>query len=85
MSQVTAAARPLRAPRRTPAPVPLRVMPARLSNSGNGAFATLCIVLLTAGLIALLLLNTALAQGSLVVGDLQRESGRLSDTASNLQ
>ena len=85
MSQLTAAARPLRAPRRTPAQAPLRVIPTRITHSGNGAFATLCIVLLTAGLIALLLLNTALAQGSLVLGGLQRESARLSDTASNLQ
>ncbi|MGW5238990.1 hypothetical protein ACWEOW_08660 [Monashia sp. NPDC004114] len=85
MSQMTAAARPLRAPRRTPGPVPLRVIPTRIAQSGNGAFATICIVLLTAGLIALLLLNTALAQGSLVLGDLQRESARLADTSSNLQ
>lgn len=85
MSQMTATARPLRAPRRGPAPTPLRVIPARITHTGNGAFATLCIALLTAGLIALLLLNTALAQGSLALGDLQRESARLSDTASNLQ
>ncbi|GAB3071698.1 hypothetical protein GCM10027053_40760 [Intrasporangium mesophilum] len=85
MSQMTAAARPLRAPRRTPGPVPLRVIPTRIAQSGNGAFATICIVLLTAGLIALLLLNTALAQGSLVLGDLQRDSARLADTSSNLQ
>ena len=85
MSQMTATARPLRAPKRAAAPAPLRVIPTRITHSGNGAFATLCIVLLTAGLIALLLLNTALAQGSLVLGGLQRESARLSDTASNLQ
>ncbi len=86
MSQMTATARPLRAPRRSAAPVsPLRVLPARIGSSGNGAFATLCIVMLTAGLIALLLLNTALAQGSLGVGQLQRDSARLTDAASNLQ
>lgn len=85
MSQMTATARPLRAPRRGPAPTPLRVIPARITHTGNGAFATICIALLTAGLIALLLLNTALAQGSLTLGDLQRESVRLGDTASNLQ
>jgi hypothetical protein len=85
MSQMTATARPLRTPRRGPAPTPLRVIPARITHTGNGAFATICIAMLIAGLMALLLLNTALAQGSLALGDLQRESARLSDTASNLQ
>ena len=86
MSQMTATARPVRASRRGPAPVSsLRVLPARIGSTGNGAFATLCIVLLTAGLIALLVLNTALAQGSLALGQLQRDSARLTDTASNLQ
>ena len=85
MSQMTATARPLRAPRRGPAPTPLRVIPSSITRTGNGAFATMCIALLIAGLIALLLLNTALAQGSLALGDLQRESARLSDTAGNLQ
>jgi hypothetical protein len=85
MSQMTATARPLRAPRRGPAPTPLRVIPSSITRTGNGAFASTCIALLIAGLIALLLLNTALAQGSLALGDLQRESVRLSDTAGNLQ
>ncbi|MDN5767675.1 MAG: hypothetical protein L0H96_04225 [Humibacillus sp.] len=85
MSQMTATARPLRAPRRGPTATPLRVMPARFAASGNGAFATLCIVLLTVGLIALLLLNTALAQGSLTMGQLQAESTTLTNSASNLQ
>jgi hypothetical protein len=85
MSQMTATARPLRAPRRGPAPTPLRVIPSSISRTGNGVFAAICIALLAAGLIALLLLNTALAQGSLALGDLQRESVRLSDTTGNLQ
>jgi len=85
MSQMTATARPLRAPRRGPAPTPLRVIPTRITHTGNGAFVAICIGLLTGGLIALLLLNTALAQGSLALGDLSRESARLSDTAGNLQ
>ncbi|WP_323101575.1 hypothetical protein [Intrasporangium sp. YIM S08009] len=84
MSQMTATARPLRAPRRAPAPAPLRVIPSSIARTGNGAFAAICITLLVGGLIALLLLNTALAQGSLALGDLQRESARLDDTASNL-
>ncbi len=85
MSQMTATARPLRAPRRGPTAPPLRVMPTRFATSGNGAFATLCLVLLTVGLIALLLLNTALAQGSLAVGDLQRESTTLTNSTANLK
>ena len=87
MSQMTAvsSSRPLRTPRRGPKPTPLRVMPARFATSGNGAFATLCILLLTVGLIALLLLNTALAQGSLTVGQLQQESTTLTNSAANLQ
>ena len=85
MSQMTATARPLRAPRRGPAPTPLRVIPSSITRTGTGTFAATCIALLIAGLIALLLLNTALAQGSLALGDLQRESARLSDTAGNLQ
>ena len=88
MSQMTATARPLRplrAPRRGPAPTSLQVLPTTSARTGNGAFAAVCIALLTAGLITLLLLNTALAQGSLALGELQRESVRLSDTAGNLQ
>jgi hypothetical protein len=85
MSQMTATARPLRVPRRGPAPTPLRVIPARITRTGNGAFVAICIGLLTGGLISLLLLNTALAQGSLALGDLNRESVRLGDTAGNLQ
>ncbi|GAA1987005.1 hypothetical protein GCM10009817_30660 [Terrabacter lapilli] len=85
MSQMTAAARPLRTPRRGPAPTPLRVIPSSISRTGNGVFVGICIALLASGLIALLLLNTALAQGSLALGDLQRESVHLSDTTGNLQ
>jgi hypothetical protein len=85
MSQMTATARPLRVPRRGPAPTPLRVIPAGITRTGNGTFVAICIGLLTGGLIALLLLNTALAQGSLALGDLNRESVRLGDTAANLQ
>jgi len=89
MSQATATARPLRsparAPRRGPTPMPLRVIPARITTTGHGAFASICVVLLTTGLVALLLLNTALAHGSLEVGQLTRESAVLSETAGNLQ
>jgi hypothetical protein len=89
MSQITATARPLRDFRRAPSAVPhrvtpLRVIPTRIQASGNGAFATLCVTLLTLGLIGLLLLNTALAEGSLTLGALKKESGQLTDRAGAL-
>lgn len=85
MSQMTATAEPLRAPRKAPTAAPLRVIPARITTSGNGAFASLCIAMLTVGLVSLLLLNTALAQGSVAVGQLQSESTSLADQAGILQ
>ena len=42
-------------------------------------------MLLVTGLIALLVLNTALAKGSIELGELQRESALLSEAAGNLQ
>jgi len=89
MSQATATARPLRSPardpRRGPTPAPLRVIPARITTTGSGAFAAICVTLLVTGLIALLVLNTALAKGSIELGELQRESLLLSEAAGNLQ
>lgn len=85
MSQMTATARPLRAPRRAPAPVPLRAIPDGVTRTGNGAFAALCVLLLTVGLVGLLLVNTSLSQGSLALGQLQRESTVLRDAAQNLR
>jgi hypothetical protein len=89
MCQITATARALRDPRRAPSAAPhrvapLRVLPTRIQTSGNGSFATLCVTLLTLGLIGLLLLNTALADGSLTVGALKKESGQLTDRAGAL-
>ena len=89
MSQATAPARPLRsparAPRRGPTPAPLRVIPARITTTGSGAFAAICVTLLVTGLVALLVLNTALAKGSIELGELQRESLLLSEAAGDLQ
>ena len=85
MSQMTATARPLRSPRRVTTVPPLRVIPSRIGTTGNGVFAATCIGLLTLGLVALLALNTALAQGSLSLGALKRESAVLGDSTSNLQ
>jgi hypothetical protein len=44
----------------------------------------ICATLLAAGLIGLLLLNTALAQGSFTLHDLRATSGALADTEDNL-
>ena len=89
MSQATATARPLRsparAPRRGPTRAPLRVIPARITTTGSGAFAAICVTLLVTGLVALLVLNTALAKGSIELGELQRQSALLSEAAGNLQ
>lgn len=85
MSQLSVSAPPLRAGRRAPEAAALRVLPGRITTSGNGVFATICIIVLAAGMVALLLLNTALAQGAMTLGQRQRESSLLADTASNLQ
>ena len=52
---------------------------------GNGAFLALCIVLLLAGFVAVLLLNTAMAKGSFTMRDLQQRSDRLADTQDSLR
>lgn len=89
MSQMTATARPLRSgartARRTPAPAPLRVIPARVQTTGGAGFVGLCAGLLLIGLICLLLLNTALAQGAMGLSQLQRESSSLRVQTSSLQ
>lgn len=63
---------------------PLRVVPAALRQTGSGAFAIVCMVLLAAGLVALLMMNTALAQGTFELKGLQRTSGTLTDTQEQL-
>lgn len=85
MSQPTAHARP--APRPLPrrgSLAPLRVVPAAIQHSGNGVFAGICMALLGLGLVALLMLNTALAQGSFQLKRLQAQSGQLTDTQEQL-
>jgi hypothetical protein len=86
MSQQTATARVAsRAPlRRTAPPQPLRVVPAAIGQPGNGVFAALCMVLLVGGLVALLMLNTAMAEGSFTLNRLQNTSGELADTQDAL-
>lgn len=86
MSQQTATARvaPRPTSRRAPAPQPLRVVPAAVGHPGNGLFAALCMLLLGAGLVALLMLNTAMAEGSFTLHGLQETSGELTDTQEAL-
>ncbi|HYN28790.1 MAG TPA: hypothetical protein VES95_02800 [Dermatophilaceae bacterium] len=84
MSQL-ATARPL--PRTAPVPGAagrrLRVV-AGVPRQGNAAFVALCLSLLVAGLVAVLLLNTSIAQGSFVLRDLQDRSNALADAEDAL-
>lgn len=86
MSQQTATARVAsRAPaRRVAPPQPLRVVPAAVGHPGNGVFAALCMTLLCGGLVGLLMLNTAMAEGSFTLHNLQSTSGELADTQDAL-
>ena len=81
MSQMTSAARaggrPLHRP--TTSTPKLRVVTGATPRRG-AAFGIICATLLGVGLIGLLLLNTALAQGSFILHDLRATSGRLVDT-----
>ena len=63
---------------------PLRVVPAAIRRTGGGVFAVLCITLLAAGLVALLMMNTALASGIYQMKDLQATSGTLTDQQEQL-
>jgi predicted PurR-regulated permease PerM len=56
---------------------------APLRRSG-AAFGIICAILLAAGLIGLLVLNTALAQGSFILHDLKASSDQLTDTQDAL-
>lgn len=87
MSQMTATARLApRAPQRrhTGAPQPLRLVPAAVGQPGNALFAAVCLVLLVGGLVGLLTLNTAMAEGSFTLNRLQKTSGQLADAQGAL-
>lgn len=81
MSQMTSAARAGARPLNRPSTSTprLRVVTGAAPRRGAG-FGIICAALLAAGLIGLLLLNTALAQGSFTVHDLQATAGELTDT-----
>lgn len=63
---------------------PLRVVPAAISRTGSGVFAVICITLLAAGLVGLLMMNTALASGIYQLKGLQATSGTLTDQQEQL-
>ena len=85
MSQTTAHARPAPRPLARRAQLTqLRVVPSAIQHSGNGVFAGICVALLVAGLVALLMLNTALAQGSFQLKKLQAQSNALTDAQEQL-
>lgn len=82
------AARPLNrsAPRtapRTARPRPLRVVREQ-PQQGQPGFAAACLALLVAGLLGVLMLNTAMAKGSFVLGDLQDTSNELAAAEEEL-
>lgn len=87
MSQMTSAARvgarPLNRPTTTSTPG-LRVVTGAPPKRGGSAFGVICATLLAAGLIALLLLNTSLVQGSFTLQGLQVTSDQLTDTEEAL-
>jgi hypothetical protein len=55
-----------------------------VGQPGNGVFAAACMLLLIGGLFGLLMLNTAMAEGSFTLNNLQKTSGELTDTQDAL-
>ena len=86
MSQMTSAARVgARALNRPTTTTPrLRVVTGASPRRSGASFGIICAVLLSAGLIGLLLLNTVLAQGSFTLHDLRATSDQLTDTQEAL-
>lgn len=80
----TATARPLQ----RSAPRPARRQPLRVVREqpapGQPTFVFACLALLVAGLLGVLMLNTAMAKGSFVLGDLQDTSNQLAATEEEL-
>ena len=86
MSQMTSTARVgARALNRPTTPTPrLRVVTGAPLRRGGAVFVIICATLLAAGLIGVLLLNTALAQGSFTLHDLRTTSEQLTDAQGAL-
>jgi cell division protein FtsB len=82
VSAATTTARPARTPA---APrTSLAVVPRPRPKAARGAFVLLLLALLVGGLMLLLALNTALAQDSFVVQDLQHQQAQLDDQQQQL-
>lgn len=62
----------------------LRVVPGAIQRSGNGVFAVICMTLLAGGLVALLMMNTALAEGTFRLDALGKQAGELTDQREQL-
>ncbi len=69
---------------RPPRPT-LRVVRAPSAERGRALFAACCLLLLVSGLLALLLINTALAQGSFTLQKQQQTSAELGDREQALR
>ncbi|WP_050669185.1 hypothetical protein [Luteipulveratus halotolerans] len=66
-------------------PARLRVITGEEVRRSNTGFGVLCALLMTVGLLAVLLLNTARAEQSFALGSLQQTSDRLSDNEEQLR
>lgn len=75
---------PARGASRPPRPA-LRVVQAPVPDHGRTVFVVGCLLLLVGGLLSLLLINTALAQGSFTLNDLQSRSNELGDREQALR
>jgi cell division protein FtsB len=75
------AAQPAGRPSARPAarPPALRAVPAAIQRPGHLVFASVCMALLSAGLVALLMLNTAMTKGSFDLQQLVQTSAALAD------
>ncbi len=88
MSQL---ATPVRVPRvargtvRRPERAPLRVVTGTVERASGGMFVGFCVALMAAGLLAVLVLNTALDQGAFVLAKLEAKSAALTDTADAME
>ena len=80
----TSPAQPGRGAARPPRPT-LRVVSLPAADRGRTVFVGLCLLLLGGGLLALLLLNTAMANGSFRLHDLQATSDLLGDRQQALR
>ncbi len=86
MSQMTATTGlPARTASRRSAPARLRVVAAAPARTQGVGFGVLCIVLLVTGLMAVLVLNTARAEGSFALQRLQATATELRETQVGLE